>query len=124
MTAETGAQGSGLALDLDGRAHQIEFRSSEDKERVTALLADRQQVRVQIDPIADADTEGHVLATKAMVSLRLRVQSRTARRRYLIAANLPKPTQKPTRLVLATAARSSGSTSSAKNRYLGAPACF
>jgi hypothetical protein len=71
MTAETGTQGSGLTLDLDGRAHQIEFMSPEDKERVTAKLADRQQTRVQIDPIEDADTEGHVLATKAVVSLRL-----------------------------------------------------
>lgn len=71
MTAETGAHGSGLTLNLDGRAHQIEFKSSEDKERIATVLADRQQVRVQLDPIEDADTEGHVLATKAMVSLRL-----------------------------------------------------
>jgi hypothetical protein len=68
---ETEAQGGGLSLDLDGRAHQIEFMSPENKERVTALLADRQQMRVQIDPVEDADTEGHVLASKAVVSLRI-----------------------------------------------------
>lgn len=71
MAAERGAQGSGLALDLDGRAHQIEFMSPENRERVTALLGDRQQLRVQIDPTEEADTEGHVLATKALVSLRI-----------------------------------------------------
>lgn len=70
MTAETEAQGSGLSLDLEGRTHQIEFMSPDDKERVTALLADQQQMRVRIDPIEDADTEGHVLANKAVVSLR------------------------------------------------------
>jgi hypothetical protein len=42
-----------------------------DKERVTALVAERQQMRVQIDPTEEGDTEGHVLATKALVSLRL-----------------------------------------------------
>jgi hypothetical protein len=71
MTAETEAQGSGLSLDLEGRTHAIEFMSADDRERVTALLAERQQMRVKIDPMEDADTEGHVLATKALVSLRV-----------------------------------------------------
>lgn len=69
--AETGAQGSGVSLNLDGRTHQIEFMSPKSKERVSALLAARQPMQVKVDPIEDADTEGHVLASKAVVSLRI-----------------------------------------------------
>lgn len=71
MAAETGRQAGGLTLEVEGRAHPIEFKAPADAERLNALLAQREQMRVQIDPIEEGDTEGHGLATKALVNLRI-----------------------------------------------------
>lgn len=65
-------QASALTLEMEGGARPIEFMAPEDEERVTSLLAQRPSMRVRIDPVEDdTDTEGHVLASKALVSLRI-----------------------------------------------------